>query len=145
VAQESADLVVLDARVKSMDASGRRYQAVAVKNGRISALGSNEEMHPLIGRGTTVLEGQGRSVLPGFIDAHSHWGICADTLAIAVEVGTPPVETIEQLIARGQEAAAKTPADQWIITSRRSATRPRPSWTGFPARTRSCTRRRRTR
>ena len=67
-----ADLVLTGAAVYTVDAARRWAEAVAVRGGRIAAVGTAREMAELVGPRTRVLELEGRMVLPGFQDAHLH-------------------------------------------------------------------------
>ncbi|MEV0285872.1 MULTISPECIES: amidohydrolase family protein [unclassified Kribbella] len=59
--------------VLTMDDGRPRAEAVAVRNGRILAVGSDDEVLALRDRPTRVVDLGGRTVLPGFIDSHAHW------------------------------------------------------------------------
>ncbi len=67
-----ADRVLRNANVITVDTRAPRAQAVAVKDGRILAVGSNEDADAFTGPGTHVDDLGGATVLPGFIDAHIH-------------------------------------------------------------------------
>ena len=66
------DLVVVNARVLTSDAATPRAEAFAVKNGRFTAIGSSSDVRNLATARTTVVDAQRMTVVPGFIDAHSH-------------------------------------------------------------------------
>ena len=66
------DLVFLGATVETMTDDARPADAVAVRDGRIVAVGSSADVRPLIGPGTRVIELDGETLLPGFQDAHVH-------------------------------------------------------------------------
>jgi predicted amidohydrolase YtcJ len=68
----SADLVLRGGRVETMDAAGTRATAVAVRDGRIVAVGDDAGLLSWVGPRTRVLELRGRTVTPGFGDAHVH-------------------------------------------------------------------------
>jgi predicted amidohydrolase YtcJ len=68
----AADLVLLGGAVETMGAARRRAAAVAVSRGRIVAVGSAAELSEHVGPSTRVIELAGRTVLPGFQDAHLH-------------------------------------------------------------------------
>ena len=70
---EPASLVVRDARVWTGDDARPWAEAVAVSGDRILAVGENEEIAVFVTGGTTVIEGAGRLVTPGFIDTHVHF------------------------------------------------------------------------
>src|SRR3989304_1209991 len=66
------ELIVVNGKISTMDASNREVQAMAVKSSRILALGTNDEIRFLAGPKTEVLDAKGRRVLPGLIDGHTH-------------------------------------------------------------------------
>ena len=67
-----ADLVLRNGKVITVDEKDTRAEAVAVKNGMIVKVGSNGNIEPLIGKETKVIELEGKTVVPGFIDTHTH-------------------------------------------------------------------------
>jgi predicted amidohydrolase YtcJ len=71
-AATEAALVLTNAVVHTVDPSRPRAEAVAVRDGRILAVGSRREMEPFIGSATRVWDLAGRTVVPGFDDAHAH-------------------------------------------------------------------------
>ena len=72
-AQAPADLMVVNARVYTMDGRGAVAQALAVHGRRITAIGKTEEIRRTAGPRTRVVDAGGRAVLPGFNDAHVHF------------------------------------------------------------------------
>src|SRR3954464_1670554 len=66
------DLIVVNARVLTSDAAQPRAEAFAVKNGRFTAVGSTSDIRNLATARTPVIDAQRMTVVPGFIDAHSH-------------------------------------------------------------------------
>lgn len=67
-----ADLAFVNGRVFTVDAAGTWAEAVAVAGGRIASVGSDAEVRGLVGLRTEVVDLGGRSLLPGFQDAHAH-------------------------------------------------------------------------
>lgn len=67
-----ADVVIRGGPVVTMDADRPCAESVAVRDGRILAVGTSRELDGLIGRDTEVVDLDGRALLPGFIDAHMH-------------------------------------------------------------------------
>jgi predicted amidohydrolase YtcJ len=67
-----ADLIVTNARVLTMDEDNPRAEAVAVRDGKVLAVGDRKTIGGLKGEGTEVIDADGGSVLPGFIEAHMH-------------------------------------------------------------------------
>ncbi|MFM1652026.1 amidohydrolase [Brevibacillus sp. B_LB10_24] len=66
------ELVLINGRIVSMDAESREYEAVAMQHGRIVSLGPAREVLRAAGPAAEVVDLNGRTVLPGFIDAHQH-------------------------------------------------------------------------
>ena len=71
-AARPADLVLLDGRVLTVDDQFRTVTALAIRDGRFVAVGSNEDVRAHIGNATRVVKGRGRTVIPGLIDTHVH-------------------------------------------------------------------------
>ena len=70
-----ADLVVLNAKIVTIDEGNPRAKAVAVIGEEIVAVGSNRAIRAYIEEGTTeVIDAGGRLMIPGFNDAHAHYG-----------------------------------------------------------------------
>lgn len=66
------DLVLLGGTVICVDPAKTIAQAVAVKDGKIIAVGSDKKIRPLVGPPTVTIDLAGRSLIPGFIDSHCH-------------------------------------------------------------------------
>ena len=67
-----ADLVLLNGKIVTMDDAESIAEAVAVKYGRITYIGSSEEVAYLVGDKTEAIDLKGRAVIPGLIDSHGH-------------------------------------------------------------------------
>jgi hypothetical protein len=110
-----ADLVVLNARVLTMDPAKPKAEAFAVRGGRIVAVGTSEEIKTLKGKRSEIIDAAGMAAVPGFIDSHNH--ASGNTLLYEVLVGNPyEVEqvSIDSVIQKLRAKAAKTPADHWV-------------------------------
>jgi hypothetical protein len=70
---KTADLALLGGAVHTVDTARPRAEAVAIAGGRIAAVGSNTDVRDWINAGTEIIELEGRTVLPGFQDAHVHF------------------------------------------------------------------------
>ncbi|MER9626403.1 amidohydrolase [Mesorhizobium sp. M0296] len=68
----NADLIVTNARVLTMDEGNPAAEAVAIKDGNILAVGDRRTIEALKGPATKIIDAQGGSVVPGFIEAHMH-------------------------------------------------------------------------
>src|SRR5260370_42485379 len=72
MSKQNPDLVLRGGAVYTVDSARSWAQAIAVHDGRIVAVGTDEQIEALTGSGTQVIDLGGRMVLPGFIDSHVH-------------------------------------------------------------------------
>ncbi|MBW1684682.1 MAG: amidohydrolase [Deltaproteobacteria bacterium] len=106
-----ATLVVRNANVITVDANAPEATAFAVDGDRFVRVGGESEVLELAGDAARVIDLGGRTVTPGFNDAHLH------PVAIppkAVYVG-PPIVTVDGIVERLREAAAEAPVGSWIL------------------------------
>ena len=68
----SPELIVINADIRTADPIRMRASAFAVEDGKFTVVGTNEELSKLIDSNTRVLDAEGKSILPGFIDSHTH-------------------------------------------------------------------------
>jgi len=108
--QEAAELVLRDGHIVTMESANPAAQAIAVKAGRIIAVGTNEEIQKRVDAGTQIIELGGKTVVPGMIDAHTHFlGIGSRTMRIDAS-GASKEEIIKRVAAR----AAQAKPGEWI-------------------------------
>jgi predicted amidohydrolase YtcJ len=88
--------------------------AVAVWHGRIAAVGSDDEVLGWQRRGTEVIDLAGRTVTPGFNDAHCH-PISVGMSLQEVDARTPPNESIADIVRRIAERVRQQPPGTWIV------------------------------
>jgi predicted amidohydrolase YtcJ len=110
-----ADLVFQHGKIITMDGQDQIVSAVAVIGNRIVAVGTDQEIEPWVGRGTTAVDLQGKSLLPGFIDAHSHVEGLAVSEHYYVPIQAPPLRGPAEIIAKLKERAATLPRGTWIV------------------------------
>ena len=67
-----ADMILINARVLTMDGANPRAEAVAVRDGRILAVGRAAAVAALAGPSSKVIDARGRTLLPGFVESHCH-------------------------------------------------------------------------
>ncbi len=111
----SSDLIVLNARVITVDSRNPRAQAFAVRNGRFTAVGSDADIRNLVRPGVATWDARGATIVPGFIDTHNHAN--GTVLLYEVLVGNPfEVEfvTVDSIIQKLRERAALTPPGYWV-------------------------------
>jgi predicted amidohydrolase YtcJ len=108
----SADLVITNANIRTMDAKRTLARSMAVSGGKIIAIGSDADTRPLIGPKTRVIDAKGRLVLPGFNDAHVHF---LETGSQLSSVDLRDARTPQEFVRRIKEFAAKQPKGRWIL------------------------------
>ena len=108
----AADLVLEGGVIVTLDDSRPRATALAVKDGRIVAVGGAADVKPLVGPGTRVIDLKGRAVVPGLTDAHVH----VEGLGTALErLDLVGAASLEDALARVAAAAQKAPAGEWLL------------------------------
>ncbi len=112
-----AHRVFLNGTVLTMDAADRVAEAVSVRHDHIDAVGSNDEVRRSITSGTVVVDLGGRTLMPGFIDAHGHFP-GSGMREIVASLESPPVGSV-RAIADIQEALRRRLAaglsGDWLI------------------------------
>lgn len=107
-----ADLIVVNARVRTMDSRGTVAEALAVHGGRIAATGRTAEIKALAGPSTKVIDARGRLVLPGFNDSHVHFLSGGFQLS---SVDLRDAKSKEEFAARIQAFAARLGKGRWVV------------------------------
>ena len=106
-----ADLLITGGRFHTMDAANSVCEAVAIRDGKFVAVGSEAEMLDLAGPETERMVLDGACVLPGLIDTHMHLDLLGNDLwSLTFE----DVRTVDDALARIAEQAATTPRGKWI-------------------------------
>lgn len=106
------DVVILGADAITQDPRTPRASAVAMKNGIITAVGTDHDIRPLIGSTTKVIEAGGRTLIPGLNDSHQH-----PTRAgrfYATELRWDGLSSLEEGLNMIRAAASRTPEGQWV-------------------------------
>ena len=107
-----ADIIITQARVFTSDEANPRAEAVAIKGNRIIYVGDNAGAEELSDGNTKIIDGQNRTLTPGFIDTHVHLLSGATWMGYA-ELGEAQNKADVGMILR--EFADKNPAPEWII------------------------------
>lgn len=111
-----ASQAFINGNVITMDADSSIAQAVFVQQDRIVAVGDNDQIAALITDSSIVHDLQGKTLLPGLIDSHSHFPGSGISLFVA-DLRSPPVGLITNmsaLLKRLQEKAKDTPKGEWV-------------------------------
>jgi hypothetical protein len=104
-------------QVLTMDADNSIAQALLIDDGRVVAVGSDEAIQALVDADTQVTDLQGKTLMPGIIDAHGHFP-GTGLAALTTDLNSPPIgdiKDLEQLSARMAQQAEQTPPGDWVI------------------------------
>jgi predicted amidohydrolase YtcJ len=112
---QPADTVLLNGRLVTLDAAVPRAEAIAIRDGRILAVGSSAEIASLAGPATRRIDLGGRTAIPGLIDSHIH-AIRAG-LSFATEVHWIGARSLEEALGRIRSAAQTAPKGAWLIVA----------------------------
>ena len=109
-----ADTVLVNGNVITVDAQDTVAQAVAIKNGRILAVGTDAEIRKLAGEDTRVIDLAGRTATPGLLDAHCHfaWG-GTDMLEVS-DLSYPKVKSIGDVLGDVEKQVQSSRGGDWI-------------------------------
>ena len=110
VAAEPADLTVVNARIYTMDAARPVVSSLAVKDGRILAVGDEVAAH--IGPNTRRIDARGATIVPGFIDSHGHMASLGQSLGAPDFRAARSVGEIAAVVRK--QAAVRKPGE-WIL------------------------------
>jgi len=109
--------VFIHGNVLTMDAENRIVEALSVRGDKIEALGSSEEILKLVGDDTVVTNLRGRTLMPGFIDAHGHFPGSA-LARINADLNSPPIgklTTMAEVLAALKDQKGKVSDGDWVI------------------------------
>jgi predicted amidohydrolase YtcJ len=106
-----ADLIVFNAKIATGNSARPEASALAVKNGRIYSVGSDQEILGLKSTGTAVVDANGRRMIPGISDAHTH---VLNESSYTYVLRWDGVPTLRRALAMLREQAERTPEGHWV-------------------------------
>ena len=109
--QVAPDYVVINAKVFTIDEDQPQAEAFAVKSDRFTAVGSSSDMRNLASSGTEIIDAEGMTVIPGFIDAHSHPSSAGVNELVQVNADLRSITEIKEAL---RQRAAITQEGQWV-------------------------------
>jgi predicted amidohydrolase YtcJ len=108
----SPDLILLNGRIYTLDAENTVAQAVAVKDGRMVAVGGDAEVEDLSGPDTLHLDLGGSTVIPGIFDGHNH---LMEVGAKLSQIRLDECQSQEEMMELVRQRAQDTPPGEWIV------------------------------
>jgi predicted amidohydrolase YtcJ len=112
------DNIYVNGQIITMEPSLPSAPALAIRRGRIVDIGEQDRIFSLAGKKTKVDDLGGRTLIPGFIDAHSHFLHAGLYDSFLVNLKSPPlgsIKNIDDLVVKLRQAALSTPEPDWII------------------------------
>ena len=109
--QVAPDYVVINAKVFTINEDQPQAEAFAVKGDRFTAVGSSSDMRNLASSGTEIIDAEGMTVVPGFIDAHSHPSSAGVNELVQVNADLRSITEIKEVL---RQRAAITQEGQWV-------------------------------
>jgi len=130
---QPADLVLRNGKLVTLEQSAPEAQALAARNGKIVAIGSNKTVEALIGPSTRVIDLQGRLAIPGFIEGHGHF---TELGASKMMLDLRGAKNWDEIVAMVAVAAREAKPGTWIVGSGFHQAKwdrtPQPNVRGFP-------------
>lgn len=131
--QPSADLVLTNGRIVTVDEARPEAEAVAMRGDTIAAVGTNAEIQKLVGPTTTVIDLKGQLAIPGFIEGHGHFTGLGEGL---MNLNLMPMKSWQEIVDAVAQAAAAAKPGQWIVGrgwhQEKWTSVPNPNVEGFP-------------
>ena len=109
--ENQVDTIIINANVITIDSAWPRTQAVAISDGKFVAVGSTEDISRLSSPNTKILDMSGKTVLPGFIDAHIHVLNSGIRHVMAADCDLRSIGAIQEAL---RERLAVTPRGEWV-------------------------------
>ncbi|MFE1466474.1 amidohydrolase [Streptomyces nigra] len=107
-----ADLIVRNAKIHTGDPRLPQAEAIAIRDGVITAVGGDKDVADKVGPATRVVDALGRRMVPGLNDAHLH--VIRGGLNYVLELRWDGVRSLREGLAMLREQAARTPKGQWV-------------------------------
>jgi len=112
--EDKIDFLLLDGNVVSLDVHNTRAQALAAREGKIVAIGTSDELSPMAGERTHILNAKGKTVVPGFIESHNHF-LSHGLLMSQIDCSTPPNIHVTDILEKLAKKARTTPEGEWVL------------------------------
>src|SRR5436190_147030 len=110
--QHQVDLILFNGKITTLDKSNPEVSAIGIKDGIVSALGSDDEIKKLAEKSTPSIDLKKRRVIPGLNDSHLH--LIRGGLNYNMELRWDGVRSLADAMRKLREQVARTPAPQWV-------------------------------
>jgi predicted amidohydrolase YtcJ len=132
-AGEPATLVLRNGKIATVDSAKPEAQAIAFRGDTIAAVGSDDEIQPLVGPNTEVIDLAGQFAMPGFIDGHGHFMNLGQS---KMNLDLMDVKNWDEIVTMVGDAARKAKPGDWILGrgwhQEKWDRKPEPTVEGFP-------------
>ena len=117
---QGVETVFVNGKIVTVDSQSSIRSALAIRDGRIAAVGTDADIRRIAGPGTRVVDLQGRTVIPGLIDSHIHATRAA--LSFSTEVNWIGATSLAEGLSRLHDASLKAKPGAWLIVATPAAT-----------------------
>lgn len=110
------DTILLNGKILTFDKNDSIVEAVAINEGKIVQVGETTEIERLAGNKTKWIDLKGRTLLPGFVDAHTHndmYGMMTSDLVVDCHI--PPLRSVDDILKAVREKTASVPRGDLIL------------------------------
>jgi hypothetical protein len=112
--RDFADRVLVHGNVLTVDSADTIAQAIAIRDGRILAVGTNEEIEALAGPETERIDLNGRTATPGLLDAHCHFAWGGNDLLSVLDLSYPKVQKVTDVVDAVRTRATELSPGEWV-------------------------------
>ncbi len=110
--KQTADLVLRNGPIYSADAQNNEFSGMAICGNKIIAMGSSDEMEPLTGPKTEVIDLRGRSAIPGIVDSHNHLPTAGAMMSEGILLfEATSISELQEIVRQGVK---ELQPDQWL-------------------------------
>ncbi len=110
----TSDTVLVNGKIITVDSADTIAQAVAIKDGLIQAVGTDDAIRALAGGKTKVIDLSGKTVTPGLVDPHNHLQVLGLLQSFYVPLMPPEVRTLDDMRAKLSEVIAQKAEGEWV-------------------------------
>ncbi len=111
ISATTADLILINGKIITVDAKDSIMQAIAISDGKILAVGSNDEINKRANKNTKVIDLQGRTATPGLIDTHCHF----DASGILYTIDLSDVKSIAEAVVLVRKKVSQLQPGSWVV------------------------------